>query len=159
MKWIKAILTFFTIVLIPMILMNLLLGYGSQPFLELLRFQFFGILFATPFIATCLLFASELEKSKKIKWMWITLGIYLILLVLLTFLGLMFESGGGWGTLGLMIFGGAYIVGMAIAIALLSYLLKFEEQKQMKIIIIVFVIVFILDLLQLVGLFRPGLIE
>ena len=63
MKWIKAIITFFTIVLIPMVLMNLLLGRGTQPFIELLMFQFYGIIFAVPFIATCLIFASELEAE------------------------------------------------------------------------------------------------
>ena len=159
MKWIKAILTFFTIVLIPMILMNLLLGYGTQPFIEHLMFQLYGIIFAVPFIATCLIFASELERTRKVKWMWITLGIYFVLLITLLFIGAMFAKGGDGGTLGVVIFGIAYLVGMAIVNVPLSYLTKFDEKKQLRIILVLFVITLIIDLLQLFGLFRPALLE
>ena len=167
MKWTKAILTFITTLLIPAVLLNLYLGHSTTPFFELLKFQIGAMIyFAVPLIATVLIFASELERAKKVKWMWVTLSIYLVLLIVLAFiLKISFEGGfilgetAGWIMLGLMIIGGAYIVWMAIATALLSYLLRFEEQKQMRVIIIAFVILFILDLLQLFGLLRPGLME
>ncbi|MBI2659442.1 hypothetical protein HYX05_05085 [Candidatus Woesearchaeota archaeon] len=161
MKWIKAILAFFTMILISMVLMNLLLGDGTRPFIQLLMFQLSRIIFAVPFIATCLIFASELEKAKKVKWTWITLGIYLVILIviliILVFFGAMFGKVDDRIT-SILIFGSAYIVGMVLATALLSYLLKLEEGKQMKIILVVFLIVLLLDLLQLFGLFRPQLI-
>jgi len=150
MKWIKAILTFLSMVLVAMVLMNILgVGYAQRFFLKLLEFQLFGIFFAMPFIATCLIFASELKKPTKSKWMWRAVGIYSILIIPLVFLS-------SYGALAVLVFGVTYLAVMILATVLLLYLLIFEEKKQMKIITIVFIIILLLDILQLIGVIWTG---
>ena len=157
MKYIKAIIIFITIVLISMVLRNLLWGSAYQTSFVFLKSQLFGMIYAVPFIATSLIFASEMEKPKKLKWMWGTLGIYFFAIIL-SFPVTKFLGGDELAAWYFMAFVGVYLVGMTLPLALLSYLLKFEEKKQMKIIITVIIITLLLNVIQSFGLFRLRLL-
>jgi hypothetical protein len=159
MNWTKALLGFTCGVLLPGIIINFLLGHGSEGFYELFKYQFVIILQSSLIvILPILVFSSELDKEKKIRWLWYSTGIVLATLVFVS----MVRAGGGdngWAILGIIIFSIVYVVGMTIFNLILTFLLSYEENKQIKILLSVFLVEIAINILQLFGFFRFALIE
>ncbi len=147
MKWFKFIIITFCIFLIPEIAARLIFGsIGTQ-----LRLFYLPLL-SLPYLVTAFIFSSNMDKSKKIKWMWILIGIYLAIMVLFIGVPLLGGRDNGWGILGFMILAIPGFIGVFFITILLSLIAKYEENTQTVVILCLFFLLLIIFLLQILGI-------